>query len=194
MPTGRDARAVIGTVLAMRSLLAAGAVAVSAGLLVGCASGDPEPAQQPAQMSSPPTVTATSPSSPPTTNPPTTEAAPGTTLTIGGSEFGEVLFDSTGQAVYLFGREETGTPVCYDECAVEWPPVLTEGTPVAPPGAAADAIGTTVRTDGSIQVTFGGHPLYSYAHEGKHEVLCHNVSEFGGLWLALAPTGEPAAS
>ena len=108
------------------------------------------------------------------------------------SEFGEVLFDGAGQAIYLFDQEETGTPVCYDGCAVAWPPVLTDGTPVAADGADPAALGTTPRTDGSMQVTYGGHPLYSYAHEGPNEVRCHNVRGFDGLWFAISPAGEPA--
>jgi hypothetical protein len=39
-------------------------------------------------------------------------------------------------------------------------------------------------------VTYDGQPLYFYAHEGPGEVLCHNVDEFGGLWLVLEPSGE----
>jgi hypothetical protein len=42
-------------------------------------------------------------------------------------------------------------------------------------------------------VTYAGHPLYYYAHEGKTQVLCHDVREFGGLWLAVTPSGEAAA-
>jgi len=55
-----------------------------------------------------------------------------------------------------------------------------------------DLLGTTPRTDGSTQVTYAGHPLYYYAHEGKNVVTCHNVNEFGGLWLAVTPTGQAA--
>jgi predicted lipoprotein with Yx(FWY)xxD motif len=47
----------------------------------------------------------------------------------------------------------------------------------------------TRRSDGTSQVTYAGHPLYFYAGEGPHEVTCHYVSEFGGLWLVLRPTG-----
>lgn len=118
--------------------------------------------------------------------------AAGTIITTADSAFGEVLFDVTGQAVYLFDLEQTATPACYDQCAIDWPPILTDGTPVAARGAAADALGTTTRTDGSMQVTYGGHPLYSYAHEGKNEVRCHNVSGFGGLWFAVSPSGDAA--
>ena len=176
----------------MRHLLVS--VAASTVVLVGCAGTETASTQQPATPSSPATAALTSPSMPPTTAPPTTKATPGTIITTADSEFGEILFDDTGQAIYLFDKEETTTPECYDECTDEWPPVLTEGTPVAAGGAAADALGATIRSDGSTQVTYRGHPLYYYAHEAKNQVLCHNVSEFGGLWLVLAPTGDAAAS
>ena len=117
----------------------------------------------------------------------------GVTITTAGSDFGEVLFDGTGQAIYLFDKETTGVPDCYGDCAVAWPPVLTEGSPVAGAGTMTDLLGTTPRTDGSTQVTYAGHPLYYYAHEGKNVVTCHNVSEFGGLWLVVTPTGQAAA-
>jgi predicted lipoprotein with Yx(FWY)xxD motif len=175
----------------MRSLLVS--VAASTVVLVGCAGTETASTQQSATPSSPATAALTSPSMP-MTRTLTTEATPGTIITTADSEFGEILFDDTGQAIYLFDREETTTPECYDECTDEWPPVLTEGTPVAAGGADADALGATIRSDGSTQVTYRGHPLYYYAHEGKNQVLCHNVSGFGGLWLVLAPTGDPAAS
>lgn len=49
------------------------------------------------------------------------------------------------------------------------------------------------RADGSTQVTYGGHPLYYSAHEGKYQVLCHNVTEFGGRWLVVSPDGTAVA-
>ena len=53
-------------------------------------------------------------------------------------------------------------------------------------------LGTTTRADGTTQVTYAGHPLYFYAHEGKRQVLCHNIEEYGGLWLVVQPDGKPA--
>jgi predicted lipoprotein with Yx(FWY)xxD motif len=108
------------------------------------------------------------------------------------SQFGGVLFDASGQAIYLFDKEESATPECYGACAGAWPPVLTDGPPAAAAGVRGGLLGTTKRTDGSSQVTYAGHPLYFYAHEGKNEVRCHNIAEFGGLWLAVAATGEAA--
>jgi predicted lipoprotein with Yx(FWY)xxD motif len=119
--------------------------------------------------------------------------ATGVTVTTAGSDVGQVLFDGTGQAIYLFAKETTAVPDCYGDCANAWPPVLTEGSPVAGAGAITDLLGTTPRTDGSTQVTYAGHPLYYYAHEGKDVVTCHNVNEYGGLWLAVTPTGQAAA-
>lgn len=104
-----------------------------------------------------------------------------------------MLFDDSGQAIYLFAKERTGSPECYGPCAEAWPPVLSKGEPRGDDGVRSRLLGTTRRKDGSRQVTYAGHPLYFYAHEGKNQVLCHNVSEFGGLWLVVTPSGAPAA-
>jgi predicted lipoprotein with Yx(FWY)xxD motif len=115
---------------------------------------------------------------------------PGTEITVSGSQFGEIIFDSDNQAIYLFDAETSSKPECYGECAEAWPPVLTEGEPVATGAAEQKLLGTTKRDDGSTQVTYAGQPLYYYAHEGPGQVLCHNVSEFGGLWLVLDAKGD----
>lgn len=105
-----------------------------------------------------------------------------------------MLFDGSGQAIYTFDAEQAGEPACYGDCAAAWPPVLTTGRPITHDGVRADLLGLVVRRDGSSQVTYRGKPLYFYAHEGKHVVLCHNVREYGGLWLAVAEDGSPAPS
>ena len=56
-------------------------------------------------------------------------AATGTTITLGDSEFGSMLFDSKRQAIYIFERDPKGKTACYGECANAWPPVYTEGPP-----------------------------------------------------------------
>ena len=104
-----------------------------------------------------------------------------------------MLFDVPGQAIYLFDKETAGRPDCYGDCAAAWPPVLTTGTPQAAGEVRTDLLGTVARDDGSTQVTYAGHPLYYYAHEGPGQVLCHNVVEFGGRWLVVTPDGTPAA-
>ena len=132
---------------------------------------------------------ATLPVTPSTTPAPAVTARPGTVITLASSQFGPVLFDGSGQAIYLFDAETTSKPNCYGDCASAWPPVLTKGRPVASGGVQAELLGVTTRRDGSSQVTYAGKPLYFYAHEGKRVVLCHNIREFGGLWLAITKSG-----
>jgi predicted lipoprotein with Yx(FWY)xxD motif len=144
-------------------------------------------------------ATATEAAAPTTTEP--AEPAPaggkqeaahagGTTIKTADSQFGDVLFDGDGQAIYYFDKESGSKSECYGACAEAWPPVLTEGDPQAGAGLQAGLLGTTKRDDGTTQVTYDGHPLYLYAHEGPNEVTCHDVSEFGGLWLAVQPSGR----
>lgn len=134
---------------------------------------------------------------PATTEAATTEAhatqapAPkGTTVKLDDSQFGRILFDADDQAIYLFDKEGGPKSECYGECAAAWPPVLTEGDPQAAAGLKASLLGTTERDDGTTQVTYNGHPLYYYAHESPGEVTCHNVDEFGGLWLVVNAAGD----
>ena len=124
--------------------------------------------------------------------PSSTPAATGIAITTAGSDFGTMLFDQPGQAIYLFEKETAGRPDCYDDCAVAWPPVLTAGAPQAAGDVRPDLLGTVPRDDGSMQVAYAGHPLYYYAHEGPGQVLCHDVVEFGGRWLVVTPEGTPA--
>jgi Secreted repeat of unknown function len=77
-------------------------------------------------------------------------------------------------------------------CTAAWPPVLTHGAPHVEGSAESALLGTTRRTDGSVQATYAGHPLYHYAHEGQHVLTCHNITSNGGLWLAVTASGTPA--
>lgn len=182
-------------------------------LASACASGDDEPDAASGETTTPapttpvPDMTAPTTATPapepsealttaPTNQSPTPEpedeVADGTVITSGDSQFGEMLFDTNDQAIYMFDVEQTSTPECYDDCAIAWPPVLTDGTPQADGNLDPDLLGTTERSDGSIQVTYNDHPLYYYAHEAPGEVKCHNVDLNGGLWYVVQPDGDPA--
>ncbi len=114
----------------------------------------------------------------------------GTTITVGDSEFGSMLFDSRKQAIYVFEGDPKGETVCYGDCAEAWPPVLTKGEPRAGEGVRESLLGTVKRRDGKLQVTYAGKPLYFYDHEGPGEVRCHNVNLNGGLWWVVGPDGR----
>jgi predicted lipoprotein with Yx(FWY)xxD motif len=115
---------------------------------------------------------------------------PGGEIDIRDSEFGPILVDGDDRTLYLFDKEAREASECYGACAEAWPPFLTEGEPQATNGLDAGLLGTTKRDDGTTQVTYNGHPLYYYVDDPPGQVLCHNVEEFGGLWLVVTPEGE----
>jgi predicted lipoprotein with Yx(FWY)xxD motif len=137
-----------------------------------------------------PTAPATTTTTP--AEPTTTTAEPGTEIVVAESEFGPMLFNKGKQAIYLFDVETTSEPACYGDCAQAWPPVLTEGAPVAGDDVKKSLLGTTRRSDGTTQVTYAGHPLYHYAHEEPGEVECHNIFLNGGNWFVVRPDGKRA--
>ena len=69
--------------------------------------------------------------------------------------------------------------------------VLTKARPVALAGIPPRLLGTARRRGGARQLTYRGRPVYYYVADGPGRVLCHNVREFGGLWLVLRPNGAP---
>jgi len=165
----------------MSKLIAIGS-AVGLLLVAGCGGDDDDDSGEQAAA----TVEATAPTQTEAAAP----AAKGSTIKTGDSQFGDVLFDGDDQAIYYFDKESGSKSECYGECAEAWPPVLTKGDPQAGAGVDQSLLGTTQRDDGTTQVTYDGHPLYLYAHEGPNQVTCHDVSEFGGLWLAVQPNGQ----
>jgi predicted lipoprotein with Yx(FWY)xxD motif len=108
------------------------------------------------------------------------------------SKFGKVLFAGNGRVVYLFTSDTPGTSNCSGACANAWPPFIARGKLVATDGVNKKLLGRTTRPDGRQQVTYSGHPLYFYVHDPKGQILCHNVFEFGGDWLVVRRSGNPA--
>jgi predicted lipoprotein with Yx(FWY)xxD motif len=116
-------------------------------------------------------------------------AAP--TITVRSSAYGKILFDGNGRALYAFTRDRRGgKSTCYGACATAWPPYVVRGRLAAGVGTKRSLLGTVKRRNGSRQVTYGGRPLYYYVHDGRGEVRCQNVNEFGGLWLVVRASGK----
>jgi predicted lipoprotein with Yx(FWY)xxD motif len=162
------------------------------GLLTACADEPLTPTTGDSASSSSPPTTETDPPTEASPQPSVRPTGTGRRVLAAASDFGTILFDGTGQAIYLFDVETTPRPRCYGACADAWPPVLTDGPPRAGDRVDESLLGTTQRTDGTTQVTYDGHPLYFYAHEGKHEVKCHDVFLNGGNWYAIQPDGQRA--
>jgi predicted lipoprotein with Yx(FWY)xxD motif len=105
-------------------------------------------------------------------------------------ELGIILYDLSGHTLYTFDKDQGGTSSCYGACAKTWPPALTEGKPKAGGGAPQAKVGATKRKDGTRQLTYAGHPLYTYSRDKSAEINGNGVSSFGGKWYAIRPNGE----
>ena len=92
----------------------------------------------------------------------------GTTVMVGKNDtLGSFLVDSKNMTLYLYTKDTPNTSNCYDKCATAWPPLLTTGSPIPGTGVDDSKLGTTKRTDGSMQVTYNGWPLYYYIKDTK---------------------------
>jgi predicted lipoprotein with Yx(FWY)xxD motif len=127
------------------------------------------------------------------------ESAPGAesgagVVSLGNAQkLGMVLVDSNGMTLYDFHKDKGTTSSCYGACEKGWPPMLTEGEPTVGNGASASKLGTTERKDGTMQVTYAGHPLYTFVEDKKPgEANGNDVSAFGAQWYALKGSGEEA--
>jgi len=106
-------------------------------------------------------------------------------------DLGTILVDSEGMTLYDFHKDKGGTSSCYGACAAAWPPLLTEGNPQAQGAADRSMLGTTKRKDGTVQVTYNGWPLYTYAGDQKPgEATGNDIDQFGAQWYALQPNGQ----
>jgi predicted lipoprotein with Yx(FWY)xxD motif len=111
-------------------------------------------------------------------------------VTVRSSDYGRILFDGRGFALYAFTRDRTGHSACSHACAKAWPPFIITRRPRTGHGVKAPLLATTRRSDGRLQATYAGKPLYFYIGDRKPgQVLCQNVREFGGLWLVVRPSG-----
>jgi predicted lipoprotein with Yx(FWY)xxD motif len=105
----------------------------------------------------------------------------GTVLAAGGKHL----------TVYMFEGDRGASSSCVGACAHVWPPVITSGAPTASGGAVAGDIGTITRPDGTMQVTYRGHPLYWFARDGDvSDAYGQGVMGFGASWYVLSPTGS----
>lgn len=133
-------------------------------------------------------------SAPPTV-PPNPETNPSAFVSLGNApRLGLVLTNSQGLVLYGFAADSGTHSACYNRCARVWPPLTTEGPPQPSNGAAASKLGTIERSDGSEQVTYAGHPLYTYSADKKPgEANGNGLVSFGAGWFALKGSGEPAS-
>jgi predicted lipoprotein with Yx(FWY)xxD motif len=105
------------------------------------------------------------------------------------SSLGTVLVDHSGATLYRFMPDGTGKSTCTGSCASTWPPVtVPAGTTqvVAGTGISTGELGTITRSDGSLQVTFKGMPLYRYSGDTKAGDA--TGQGLNGIWFVVPVT------
>jgi predicted lipoprotein with Yx(FWY)xxD motif len=117
-------------------------------------------------------------------------AAHAALITTKHAKIGTVLaYGPERLTVYLFEADKGGMSHCNGACAKVWPPVI--GTPHAAGQAQASELGTIKRSDGTVQVTYKGHPLYRFIKDKDDgDTYGEGVDGFGAEWYALAPSGK----
>jgi predicted lipoprotein with Yx(FWY)xxD motif len=126
--------------------------------------------------------------------PPKTSSGKAATLGVESTSLGKILDNGQGRTLYVF-QADTGTKSnCSGACAANWPP-LTSANPTVGKGASAAMVGTSKRSDGTTQVTYNGHPLYTFTGDSSPgDTSGQGVNAFGGLWYAVSPAGQQVTS
>ena len=159
----------------LRMLLALLAVAAAASVLAACSSSG---TSSTSGSSSPPTSTS---------SPAAVTAGSLKTATIGGVT---VLTNAAGFTLYSFAPDTPAKSNCNGTCAQNWPPVHGPATAAGVTGT----FGTIKRSDGSVQATFDGHPLYAFAGDtAPGQAKGNGLNAAGGLWHEITTSGTATA-
>jgi predicted lipoprotein with Yx(FWY)xxD motif len=132
--------------------------------------------------------------SPSTTSKSSTPAATSSAasvVTAKSSSLGTFLVDAKGQTLYLWDADHGSMSTCNGECATNWPPLTTKSAPKAGAGVKPSLLGTTKRADGTQEVTYAGHPLYTFAGDtAPGQTTGQGSAAFGAPWWVVTPAGK----
>ena len=126
--------------------------------------------------------------------PPTTDAS--LTLTLQRSPAGSILATGGGRTLYEFVPDTPTRSACVDDgCVFQWPPLVQSGPVRVGRGVDIALVGTVRRPDGSTQLSYGGHPLYTYTVDGSPGVVMgQGIDQNGGVWYVLGAHGAPVTT
>ena len=177
-----------------RKLVVVGAIALL--VLTACGNGDDGDAgggsPSPTAAESPSETPEPSPTEEPSETPEATEtegSSRETEVETEDSALGTILTDSDGITLYVFLADEEGVSTCYGDCAATWPAFLARGEVEGGGDVDESLLGTAERTDGGLQVTFNGMPLYYFADDQQPGDT--NGQGIGDVWFVIAPDGNP---
>ena len=123
-----------------------------------------------------------------------TQTSKGAFVALGTTPLGRVLVDARGRTLYLFQNDKHGKSACYGACAAYWPPLLSTAKPRPGKGVRASLLGLTKRSDGKWQVTYAGHPLYTFVGDKRAtQTTGEGLTDFGAAWDVVSATGRAVA-
>jgi predicted lipoprotein with Yx(FWY)xxD motif len=115
------------------------------------------------------------------------------TVRLEQTALGEILVNGSGHTLYVFTRDRHNKDSCAKVagCLETWPALTTTRRPLAGPNVRASLLGT-IKLHGRVrQVTYAGHPLYTYALEfGRRSTFNIGADQYGGAWDAVNAAGE----
>src|SRR6476660_3616012 len=115
----------------------------------------------------------------------------GALVKVGPSNLGPILVDAHGKTLYIWAHDKSSKSTCNGACAGYWPPLITKGRPQAMAGANAKLLGTSRRSDGRMQVTYAGHPVYYFVQDTKAgQTNGEGLTDFGGRWDPVSAAGK----
>jgi predicted lipoprotein with Yx(FWY)xxD motif len=125
---------------------------------------------------------------------PGAESVTGTAATVvkaAKGSLGTMLADAKGRTLYLWEADQGAKSACDGPCADAWPPLTTDGKPSAGEGVKADLLGTSKRADGTLGVTYAGHPLYYFTGDtAAGQANGQDSDAFGADWYVVSPAGS----
>jgi predicted lipoprotein with Yx(FWY)xxD motif len=105
---------------------------------------------------------------------------------LASSDLGDIIVDDAGNTLYLFVPDAQGASTCYDDCEANWP-VVGEVTDVGD-GVDAALLATSERTNGDVQATYNGWPLYYFANDAAPGDT--NGQGVGDVWYVVDASGN----
>jgi len=107
------------------------------------------------------------------------------------SSLGTFLVDGQGRTLYLWDADHGPKSTCTAACAQAWPPLTTTAAPKATGAVKSSLLGTAPRADGSREVTYAGHPLYTYTGDtGPGQTAGEGSDAFGAPWWTVTTAGR----
>lgn len=121
----------------------------------------------------------------------TPTTTPNVTIATEPSPEGRILATGTGYTLYDFAPDTPTRSTCITSiCQELWPPLVVTGAPTVATGLERSLVGTVRRPDGSLQATYGGHPLYTWKGDDKPGMVTGQaLLNAGGRWYVVSPTG-----